>query len=44
VPALLRRIQADETLPPLARELFALHAAEYEQVRRGQAPGLAPRR
>ena len=32
VPALLRRIQADETLPPLARELFALHAAEYEQV------------
>ena len=32
MPALLRRIQADETLPPLARELFALHAAEYEQV------------
>src|SRR4051794_23970841 len=32
VPALLSRIQADETLPPLARELFALHAAEYEQV------------
>ena len=32
VPALLLRIQADETLPPLARELFALHAAEYEQV------------
>ena len=32
VPALLRRIQADETLPPLARELFALHAAQYEQV------------
>ncbi len=32
VPALLGRIQADETLPPLARELFALHAAEYEQV------------
>src|SRR4051795_5015249 len=32
VPALLLRIQADETLPPLARELFALYAAEYEQV------------
>ena len=32
VPALPLRIQADETLPPLARELFALHAAEYEQV------------
>src|SRR5689334_18459072 len=32
VPGLLRRVQADETLPPLARELFVLHAAEYEQV------------
>jgi transposase len=32
VPALLARIQADETLPALARELFAVQAAEYAQV------------
>ena len=32
VTALLARIQADEALPPLARDLFALQAIEYEQV------------
>jgi transposase len=31
---LLERIQADESLPPLARELFALQAQEYEQLRK----------
>src|SRR3954468_13834593 len=37
VPALLLRIQADETLPLLARELFPLHAAEDEQVQVSRA-------
>jgi transposase len=32
VPALLARIEADETLPALARELFATQAGEYAQV------------
>lgn len=32
VPTPFERIQADETLPALARELFALQAAEYAQV------------
>ena len=32
VPAFLERIQADESLPELARELFAIQAAEYAQV------------
>lgn len=32
VPALLARIEADSALPPLARELFAMHAGEYAQV------------
>jgi transposase len=31
---LLERIQADESLPRLARELFALHAEEYEQLQK----------
>jgi transposase len=29
---LLERIQADESLPDLARELFAMQAKEYEQL------------
>jgi transposase len=32
VPALLARVEADATLPVLARELFALQAGEYAQV------------
>ena len=32
VEPLLERIAADETLPALARELFALHAKEYAQL------------
>lgn len=32
VPALLARIEADVALPSLARELFAMQAAEYAQV------------
>lgn len=32
VPALLARIEAYATLPPLARELFAMQAGEYAQV------------
>lgn len=32
VPALLARIKADVALPSLARELFAMQAAEYAQV------------
>ena len=32
MPALLARVEADATLPVLARELFALQAGEYAQV------------
>ncbi|MEC5293819.1 IS110 family transposase, partial [Aurantimonas sp. C2-3-R2] len=32
IEPLLERIAADETLPDLARELFALHGAEYAQL------------
>jgi transposase len=32
IDPLLERIAADETLPELARELFALHGAEYAQL------------
>ena len=32
VPALLTRVVADETLPALARELFAMQAGEYAQL------------
>lgn len=32
IPSLLARIQADEGLPALARELFAAQAEEYEQL------------
>lgn len=32
IEPLLERIAADETLPQLARELFALHGAEYVQL------------
>ncbi len=32
IEPLLERIAADETLPELARELFALHGAEYAQL------------
>jgi transposase len=32
LPALLERIQADESLPGLTRELFAMQAKEYEQL------------
>ena len=32
IEPLLARIAADETLPELARELFALHGGEYRQV------------
>ncbi len=32
IEPLLERIAADETLPELARELFALHGAEYVQL------------
>jgi transposase len=31
---LLERIQPDESLPPLARELFGLYAKEYEQLQK----------
>ena len=34
VEPLLERIAADETIPELARELFALHKEEFEQIRR----------
>ncbi len=34
IEPLLERIAADEALPELARELFALHAREYAQLRR----------
>jgi len=33
VVPLLDRLQADEHLPALARELFALHAGEHAQLR-----------
>jgi transposase len=32
IEPLLERIAADETLPELARDLFALHGAEYAQL------------
>ncbi|MGN7751496.1 hypothetical protein [Sinorhizobium sp. 22678] len=32
IPLLLERIQSDETVPELARELFASQAAEYAQI------------
>ena len=32
MPSLLARVQADETLPALARDLFMVQAAEYAQV------------
>ena len=34
VEPLLEQIAADETIPELARELFALHGEEYAQIRR----------
>lgn len=34
VEPLLERIAADEAIPELARELFALHGEEYAQIRR----------
>lgn len=34
IEPLLERIAADEALPELARELFALHAREYAQLRK----------
>ena len=34
IEPLLRAIAADETIPPLARELFALHAQEYARLKR----------
>lgn len=34
IEPLLERIVADEALPELARELFALHAREYAQLRK----------
>lgn len=41
---LLERIQADESLPALARELFAMQAEEYVQLspRRSQNPTPEP--
>lgn len=35
IEPLLERIAADKTLPVLARELFASHAREYEQLEKG---------
>jgi transposase len=32
IEPLLERIREDDTLPPLARELFEIHAEEYEQL------------
>lgn len=34
IDPLLERIAADETIPELARELFALHGQEYAQLQR----------
>ena len=48
IEPLLARLQAEPTLPALARELFVWHAKEYAQLQdaaggdRGQADGLAP--
>src|SRR3546814_16355976 len=36
VEPLLERIAADVTLPELARDLFALHARDYEQLQRSE--------
>jgi len=48
IEPLLAQIAQDESLPALARELFAMHGREYLQLQsraeedRGQTEGLAP--